>query len=689
MRIVEKIQNQFSNIYKVFLFLTSIVILVLLFPKEIKFKYDFQKGKPWLYEDLIAPFDFAIMKSEDEIQMERKEVEENIKPYFDFQQNIRNSKYNELRTQFSNEWQLKYKNKTRYEKQRIENEMYCIAIFDTIFNRGIIQHNQAIDRMDEGFTINVIKNHKAYKTELSNLFTLKSAYNYIQDQLSNHPKIDGTLLLSVLENSLEYNVIYNHDLTENEKQTLLDGISLTRGMVQSGQRIISKGELLTPEKYQMLVSIKKEFVRSIGTSASYNLILLGQVILVSISMLVLLLFLISFKREIFDNNKKLLLIILLIIMMVGITNFVLSESVHLLYLIPICILPVIIRAFFDSRLALFVHIVTIILIGFMVSNSFEFIFLQLIAGIIAIISVLNLERRAQFFLTSIYIFLVYSGIYLGLNLIQEGGLESVKINDMALFAGSAILTLFSYPLIYVFERLFGFYTDVSLMELSNTRSKLLRELAIKAPGTFQHSMLVANIAEEGIYTVGGNALLARTGALYHDIGKVENPVYFIENQNIGVNPHEELSYEESAKIITAHVIKGIELAKKNKLPEAIIDFIRTHHGTRKTEYFYSQHIKEFPDLEEAGHIFSYKGPIPFSKETSVVMMADSVEAATRSLRKKDEQSINELVDAIIDKHVESGQLTNAAITLKDITILKKIFKKQLKNIYHVRIEYPE
>ena len=438
----------------------------------------------------------------------------------------------------------------------------------------------------------------------------------------------------------------------------------------------------------MLESMREEYEKNIASSSAYKLILVGKVILVTISMLVLILFLVAFKWDIFLNNKKLLLILILIIMMVGLTGFVVRENVALLYLVPICILPVIIRAFFDTRLALFVHIVTIIQIGFMVPNSFEFIFMQLIAGIIAIISVLNLEKRAQFFITSVYIFLTYVGIYLGMNLLQEGGLESVKINEIALYAGSATLTLFSYPLIYIFERLFGYYTDVSLMELSNTRSSLLRELAIKAPGTFQHSMVVANIAEEGMYAIGGNALLARTGALYHDIGKIFNPQFFIENQLIEINPHEDLSYEESAAIITQHVIKGVEIAKKYKIPEAIIDFIRTHHGTRKTIYFYTKQMKEFPDEKEVSEVFSYRGPIPFSKETAVVMMADSVEAASRSIKNKDEKKVNELVDSVIDDQISTDQFVNAAITFKDVNILKKIIKNKLMNIYHIRMEYP-
>jgi putative nucleotidyltransferase with HDIG domain len=345
--------------------------------------------------------------------------------------------------------------------------------------------------------------------------------------------------------------------------------------------------------------------------------------------------------------------------------------------------------FNDTRLALFSHLITIILTGLIVPNSYEFVFLQLFAGIVTILSIVRLERRSQFFLTSLLIFITYSIIYIGMTLIKEGSINEMNSFYFVLFAGSAILTFFSYPVIFVFERIFGLITDVRLLELSNTNNKVLRELALKAPGTFQHSMQMANLAEEAVYEIGGNPLLVRTGAMYHDIGKINEPLFFIENQTTGLNPHDELTYEESAAIIIDHVISGVEKAKKHKLPEQIIDFIRTHHGTRKTEYFYTLAKKANPEEEIDSKIFTYHGPEPFSKETAVLMMADVVEAASRSLKKPDEESISILVENMIDKQMENHQLDNADITLRDIRKIKKIFKKKLMNIYHLRIEYPE
>ena len=287
------------------------------------------------------------------------------------------------------------------------------------------------------------------------------------------------------------------------------------------------------------------------------------------------------------------------------------------------------------------------------------------------------------------IFVTYSVIYTGMTLIKAGSIEGMNYFYFALFAGSAVLTLFSYPVIFLFEKIFGLITDVTLLDISNTNNKLLRELALKAPGTFQHSMQMANLAEEAVYEIGGNPLLVRTGAMYHDIGKINEPFYFIENQSTGVNPHDELTYEESAGIIIDHVISGVEKAKKFKLPEQIIDFIRTHHGTRKTEYFYTLAKRDNPDEEIDQDIYTYHGPEPFSKETSVLMMADTVEAASRAMKKPDEESISNLVENVINKQIESHQFDNADITLRDIRKIKKIFKKKLLNIYHLRIEYPE
>jgi len=356
--------------------------------------------------------------------------------------------------------------------------------------------------------------------------------------------------------------------------------------------------------------------------------------------------------------------------------------------VPVCILPVVVRAFYDTRTALFTHIITLMIIGFEAPAGFEFMFIQTIAGMVAIFSIVSMSRRVQFFISILMIFLSYSISFIGVTIIHEANFKSIDWLNLKWFLGNSIITLFAFPLIFIFEKTFGFLSDVSLMELSDSNAPLLRELSLKAPGTFQHSLQVANLAEAAIFQIGGNPLLVRAGAMYHDIGKVDMPMYFIENQNSGSNPHDELAFEESARIIKSHVIRGIEKAKKHSIPEPIIDFIRTHHGTSLLQYFYHSFLKNFPEKVPDEDVFRYPGPLPFSRESAVLMMADSVEAASRSLQNPDAKAINILVDTIIDNQMEQKQYENAPVTLRDLSEIRKIFKKMLISIYHARIEYP-
>ncbi len=677
------------SIFRGLLFLLAIVLLVISFPKEGKFKYEFQKGRPWMHKDLIASYNFAILKPDSEIQQERTLIEASIKPYFNYNQGVTDLQIQRLSSLFESAWNDSYGGDPEVFNLKDINWQYCKTIFDTIADRGIIDITDDVINVGPENSLIIIKGNIAIEKTFQEVFNLQTAHDYIKLELPQTVGIDSVLLLSVLENSLFRNIHYDAEKTQEERTQALASISDTRGMVQSGERIISKGELVTQDKFMILESMRQEYQQQLGSSTSYYMILLGQIVLVSISLIVLFFFLMYFRTDIFRSNKRISLILLVVIMMVFITSLVIKYNVGYLYLVPICIIPIIIRAFFNTRPALYVHIITIILIGFLVPNSFEFVFSQLIAGIIAIISVVHLQKRAQFFLSSLMIFLTYSVVYIGLGLIQEGSISGLDWKYFLLFAGSAILTLFSYPLIYIFEKLFGLITDVTLIELSNTNSRLLRELSAKAPGTFQHSMQVANIAEEVLYEIGGDTLLARTGALYHDIGKMESPAYFTENQQSGINPHDRLSLDESASIIVNHIKRGVEIARKHNLPQQIIDFIRTHQGNRKTEYFYKMKLKEVGEEEIDKTLYTYPGPIPNSRETAVVMMADSLEAASRSLKEPDEASISNLVERIVDYLIESQQFINSNITFREITRIKEIIKKQLMNIYHVRIDYPK
>lgn len=682
------ISRNYRVINKTVLFLISLVVLVSFFPKEGKFKYEYTRGRPWPHQDLIAPFDFAILKSDEEIEKEKQDIIMSTKIYYDFQPEVMLNKQKTFTEKFRKAWLAKYSPEQDDKEKKAATEKAGLSILSKLYTRGIIQMVPQVDDKPEDFPINLIISQIAEKAVLSDFYTVQSAYMEMIRQLNNFDNIDKELLLHLLEDAITYNVTFNERMTNAELQKRMEQISLTRGMVQEGERIISKGEVLTPIKFQILESLRQEYEARRGVDTNYILILFGQIILVMLSLLVLVFFLYFFRKDVLDDNKKVVLILLTIILMVFATSIALKFGQEYIYLVPLCIVPIIIRVFFDTRLALYVFIITIILIGFLVPNSFQFVFMQLISGIITIFSIVSLQRRSQFLFTSLVIFISYSLIYTGLNLVQEGSFEGIKAINYVMFSGSALLILLAYPLIYLFEKLFGLVTDVTLLELSDTNSKLLRELSMKAPGSFQHSLQVANLAEECIYVIGGNALLTRTGALYHDIGKMDNPLYFIENQVTGVNPHDELTFEESAGIIIDHVIHGIEKARKAKLPDQIIDFIRTHHGTRKVEYFYLMQKKDNPDEVIDERQFTYPGPIPFSKETSVVMMADSVEAASRSLKLIDEKTISNLVETIINKQVETGQFSNSNITLRDITTVKKILKRRLMNIYHIRIEYP-
>ncbi len=683
------IRKHASDVNKLILFVFSVVVLVLLFPAKGKFKYEYSRNSVWKHQDLVAPFDFAIQKSDSELSIEKQVVIDNQAYYFDYLNKETDSKLNLAKESFASYWENQYQDFD--SSDFVKNQRFFIAKLSGLLVKGIYKGDRALEKLDMKTKCVLINssNYAQAKT-FSEIFSLNQANSFIDSIVKAAPLVirkDAQKYL--LKTNLIQNLRFNKGLTLTELNNQLSSISLSRGMIVKDELIISRGELVTEEKFQVLESLKSEYEGKLVASSTYIYVLLGQVLLVTISLTSFFLYLIFFRKEIVDDNKNLVLIFLVVVLIVALTSFVEGYNVDYIYVIPFCLIPIMIRAFFDIRLALFIQFMSVLILGFMVPNSFEFIFLQLIAGIVTIISIQNLQSRSQFFITSVWVLLIYSLSYISFLLIQDGSFQNIIWENFLHFAISASLLLFSYPLIYVFEKLFGRVTDVTLLELSNTNRRLLRQMASVAPGTFQHSLQVGNLAEEAIYEIGGNALLVRTGALYHDLGKMEEPLYYTENQSTGVNPHDELSFEESAQIIVGHVIKGIEKAKKNRLPEQIIDFIRTHHGTKKVEYFYIMKQKENPDEYVDPSMFAYPGPLPYSKETAVVMMADSVEAASRSIKFPDEQNIENLINSIINNQLEQGQFANANITLREISTVKKIFKEKLMNIYHVRISYPE
>ena len=678
-RFVSFLRDRHDEIYKIFLVLFSIAVIVYLFPKEGKFRYDIEnlKGKPWPYEDLIAQFDFAINKSTEDIKQDKDDVMRNSKYYFradDVAKEKARGNYQE-------------KLKEQLVKKRnafIENGL---ALFDSVYKKGVIQLADAIEGKQADFSIMVINNNVEEEHVIGDFYTVATAYSYLDNYFSRHS--DKEVYSTLIEDAIVHNVMYDDETTKKILKESIDDISLTKGGRVKGQGIIAKGEIVTPEKFEILESLRAEYEVQTGGTVNYFFILLGDIIAVLLCISLLVAFMLIFRKDIVADNPKIVFIFLVIILNVMMASFALRYSIFNLYVLPFCILPVVMRAFYDTRLALFTHLVTTLIIAILVPDRFEYVFIQMVAGIAAIFSIVNMSRRSQIFISSALIFFAYALSFGAITLIQDAGLQDFSIDHLIAFAISSVLVLGAYPLIYVFERSFGFVSDVTLMELSDTNSVLLRELASKAPGTFQHSLQVADLAEEVIRQIGGNVLLVRAGALYHDIGKTDMPVYFIENQATGYNPHDELDFEESAGIIISHVIKGIEKAKKHRLPDLLIDFIRTHHGTTTTGFFFRQYKISYPEGMASEKDFQYPGPIPFSKETAVLMMADSVEASARALKQYDAETIDAHVENIIDSLAKQNQFVNADVTFRDISVTKKILKKKLANIYHTRVEYPK
>lgn len=687
-RLISFFRDRYNGLFKLFIFLAAISLLVFIFPKEAKFKYEFQKGKPWSHKDLIAPFDFPIYKPSEQIEEEKATLAENKKLFFRVDTSVKTIVQKKIMDDFDRlygEKSAKELSSTEFTK----TTQTINQLIERVYAKGIIATNAVIENKASDYSIELIKGKEFENKELGELLTIKQAYLIIVEGLKDADIDIRNTLTDFFEKEIAQNVFFDETISNQVYKESLDELSLTEGLVLKNESVISKGELVDGRKLLMVQSLKTEFENKIGGGNQFYSILFGQILLVSLVMIALGLYLFLFRKSIISSDLKLTFLLLLIVLFVFAAKTALSIEIFSIYLVPFCMLPIVVRTFFDSRTAIFSHLVLVLIVGFMAPNAYEFIFIEMLTGIITIFSVLSLKNKGQLFISAAIIFSVYCACYFGISLIQEGNIENINYSAFSWFFGSAMLTLFAYPLIYMFEKIFGFVSEVTLLEIADTNNKLLRKLNMKAPGTFQHSLQVANLAEEAIQALGGNALLVRVGALYHDIGKMKAPLYFIENQTSNINPHDELSPEESAQIIIKHVKEGIEIAKKYNIPDIIIDFIRTHHGTSHVRYFLAKHKELNPDSEIDVSKFTYPGPIPFSKETSVLMMADSVEAASRSLQHYDSESIDKLVEGIIQYQIDEGQYVHADITFKDITTIKRMFKKKLKNIYHVRISYPD
>ena len=662
--------TNFSLVYKVLAVLVVSLLILLVFPNQKKSDYDFVAGGFWNNEDLYAPFDFAVQKSQEEIDRDIATAKSDALLFFYFDSVVCDKVENQL---LNMEWHL-----TNYQR----NEL--LRVVNQIYSRGYLQEP---DKMDINRTIILLRGNVGTTRGYADFYNRAQINDLLAERLVGFSNSDS-LRVFLLDNLLQPNIVFDDIRTKLEEDSKVSQISSASGMVSMGQLIVSKGEYITPEKANVLRSLESEKKTRFDINYSEMNRNIGLYLLIIIAFTALFLFLALIKHPLLSDNKKVTFVLFIIFTMCFMVAMLLRINPDWVMLAPLCLAPILVRVFFDMRVALYIHLVIIIIIASFVPNSFEFIFYKLIAGMMSIISVKNFEHRSNFFVVSLIVFLTYSAIYVAGVLSQDTTLENIHIDRFVIFFCNALLLLMAFPFTYLFEKIFGFVSVLTLLEISSTNTKALRDLSNKAPGTFQHSVQVANIAEDMINEIGGNSLLARVGALYHDIGKMYAPLYFTENQTSGFNPHAELESEDSASVIISHVRNGVEMGKKYHLPESVIDFIRTHHGTTKTGYFYNRYLMEHPGEPVDEALFAYNGPKPYSRETAVVMLVDSVEAAVRSLKNHDKESISELIDRIVEGKIRDNQFSNCNITFRDIDTIKRILKDKMLSIYHVRIAYP-
>ena len=679
--IVDKIRHRYYDIGKVAVFLVAIALVWWQMPRTGKFKYEYQLSKPWQHETLYAPFDFPIYKDYKTLSAETEAASEKVKPIFVFNDEEREASRNLLLVNFESRWDA-----TSHFDHDLNLD--CLFnVFDSIEGQGIVAYDNATSTLDATSEISIVRNKVMRSARYGDFMSMNEATETVAQRLGQAgDQYDTKLLSELLNEALRQNVFYDADLTKQEVEKAVSAISLTYGAVQKGETIIEEGQIVDEHIYDILNSLQREYTsKSLSNDESLR-VLLSQLFLVALVFSLMGLYGNKLHKKVFSQLKNIILLLTLMLLII-IPSYVLVKFVPgLIYMMPVCLLAIMVGSFFNLRLAFSTQVFAVMLVSLAVPNPFQFMFMQLVATVVTVFGMSNTRTHHRFVQAALLVFFGYLLVYLSFTFLTT---SEVHWSVILLLFLNGLFTMLAQPLILLFERIFGLTTSLSLMELSNTNSPLLRELAATAPGTFQHSIQVANLCEEVLYEIGGDTVLARTGALYHDVGKIKNPMYFTENQHGAYSPHNDLTNLESAEIIISHVTDGIELAHKNHVPERIIDFIRTHHGTRRTDYFYINEQKSHPDEEIDPTPFTYHGPAPFSRETAVLMMADSIEAASHSLKDPDEKKISDLVDNIINKQMEAGQFLNTDLTLHDIETCRKVLKKKLMNIYHVRIAYPE
>lgn len=672
----DKLTNStFKKIQIAIFFLLSGLLIFKFFPSIGKFQYTYEEGSPWKYENITAPFAFDVFKSAEETKAEQDSILKDFYPCYNFDTSIATKNIEAFRANID-----KAETMDAYSKY-VTNKLIKIYEIGIISPKDV--ESLSIEKKDKI----MLKIENVAKTiAIDNFLTTKSAYEQIIADLPS--TLNKDILRSCdINKYLSENIVFDNKTTDRLKNEITRNISLTKGRIQSGEKIIDHGEIITKERIDILNSLKQITMENREDENTIS-IAWGQAILIVCMLSIFFAYLLLYSPTYLHEPKNIFFLLSLCVSLCFLTHFATSKGISHYY-IPYAMLPVVISIFFDTRIAFFLHTITILLCSFIVTSEYEFLFLQISIGMISTCSLKNLYQRSQLIWSALIITVSYILLYCGENLIHERSLEQVEWSNIFIFVINGLFLLLCYPFIYIFEKLFGYISDVTLVELSNTNNSLLRKFSEEAPGSFQHSIQVSNLAAFVAQNIGANPMLARTGALYHDIGKMKSPNYFTENQ-MGVNIHNQMNDEEkSAQIIISHVADGIAIGKKNNLPQKLLDFIQTHHGKSKCKYFYTTFKNKYPEKEINESIFTYPGPLPFSKEMAVVAMCDSIEAASRSLSDYTETSINNLVEKIVTAQVSEGLYNDAPLTMQDIEYSKKLIKEKLKTMYHTRISYPE
>ena len=658
--------------------LGTVAVIVWFMPRDSSNYFHAEQGKPWKYVDFTAPFDFPIYKSDQAIQKERDSLFKLYEPYFNFSKDVEGNQVRKFVSDFSNG----IPGLTDDYISIIANRLH------RLYQTGIVSSSDYSKlSTDTARMVRIVNGKNAVSVQITALYSTKAAY----EQLFLDPTLEPHRLILQKCNLNDYilpNLSYDKQRSEESLNDMMSSIPLASGVVQKGQKIVDRGEIIDENTYRILESYKKEHERRNSNATQIRLTMLGETLYIAILVICFTIYLSLFRKDYFEKPRSIAMLYSLIIIFAMLTAVMVRNTVGHVYILPYAMVPIFIRVFMDTRTAFITHFVMVLICACMLQHQMEFVVVESVAGLAAIYSLRELQYRSQLFKTAFLVTVVAMAMNGAFDLIRVSATSELEFNSYNYLITNGILLLFAYPLLYLIEKTFGFTSDITLIELSNTNNPLLRRLSEVAPGTFQHSIQVGNLAAEIANKIGAKSQLVRTGALYHDVGKMTNPIYFTENQS-GVNPHENLSYIESAQIIISHVTEGLKLADKYNLPAIIKDFISTHHGQGKTKYFYIKYKNEHPDDDVDDLLFTYPGPNPFTREQAILMVADSVEAASRSLPEYTEKAIRELVNRIIDGMVADGFFRECPITFRDLAYAKTVLIEKLKTIYHTRVSYPK